>query len=286
MESGAGDDHARVAYDAFAPFYDEFTAHHDYEEWTATLERLARAAGLRGSELLDVACGTGKSFEPFLARRYSVTAGDVSPAMLEIARDRAGGRARLVEADVRALPRLGAFDLVTFLDDSVTYLHGAAELAQAFTGIARNLAPRGVLVFDANPLATFRRLYSSCLVVQSPGRVLTLRGRGSDRLEPGGTATAHLDALVRQPDGWWSETRSEHRHRHDTPAAIGAALERAGLRCAAVHGLHVDGSVDPVADELRHSKAVYVCHHRSDGSAGTDRHRRPEGVREPRMGTA
>jgi SAM-dependent methyltransferase len=256
MNSG---DHARVAYDAFAPYYDEFTAHHDYEAWTAALERLARDAGLRGRELLDVACGTGKSFEPFLARGYTVTACDVSPVMLEIARGRAAGRARLVEADVRRLPVLGAFDLVTYLDDAVNYLHGAAELVAAFTGIARNLAAEGVLVFDANTLATFRRLYSSCLVVQAPGRVLTLRGRGSDRLEPGGTAVAHLDALVQRPDGWWSETRSEHRHRHHPPAELRAALERAGLRCVAVRGLHVDGSVDPEADELRHSKAVYVA---------------------------
>ena len=255
----AGDDHARVAYDAFAPYYDEFTAHHDYEAWTAALERLAREAGLSGRELLDVACGTGKSFEPFLGRAYRVTACDVSPAMLELARRRAGGRAHLVEADARRLPVLGAFDLVTFLDDAVNYLHGAAELDDAFTGIARNLAPHGVLVFDANTLATFRRLYSSCLVVQAPGRVLTLRGRGSDRLAAGGMAVAHLDALVQQPDGWWTETRSVHRHRHHPRAELRAALEHAGLRCAAVRGLHVDGRVDPDADELRHSKAVYVA---------------------------
>src|SRR5918999_311530 len=256
MSSG---DHARVAYDAFAPYYDEFTAHHDYESWTATLERLARDAGLRGRELLGVACGNGKSFEPFLARGYRVTACDVSPAMLELARRRAAGRARVLEADVRRLPVLGAFDLVTFLDDSVNYLHSAAELEDVFAGVARNLAPGGVLVFDANTLATFRRLYSSCLVVQAPGRVLTLRGRGSDRLEPGGVAVAHLDALVRQPDGWWSETRSVHRHRHHPPDELRAAVDHAGLRCVAVHGLHVDGRVEPDADELRHSKAVYVA---------------------------
>src|ERR671925_551448 len=96
--------HARLAYDAFAPFYDDFTAHHDYEAWTATLEALARRRGLEGARLLDVACGTGKSFLPFLARGYTVTACDVSPAMVEIARGRAGGRARLLEADVPEAP--------------------------------------------------------------------------------------------------------------------------------------------------------------------------------------
>ena len=31
-------DHARTAYDIFAPHYDAFNAHHDYEAWTASLE--------------------------------------------------------------------------------------------------------------------------------------------------------------------------------------------------------------------------------------------------------
>ncbi|MGH2948658.1 MAG: class I SAM-dependent DNA methyltransferase [Solirubrobacteraceae bacterium] len=255
----AGPDHARRAYDAFAPYYDAFTAHHDYESWTASLEGLARQAGLSGRRLLDLACGTGKSFLPFLDRGYRVTACDISPAMLDLARRRANGRAQLLEADVRDLPALGAFDLVTFLDDAVNYLDSAAELEAAFAGIARNLAPGGVLVFDANTLATFRRLYSSCLVVQAEGRVLTLRGRGSDRLAPGGLAVAHLDALVEQSDGWWSETRSVHRHRHHPEATIRAALEHAGLRCVAAHGQHLDGRVDPVADDLRHSKVVYLA---------------------------
>ena len=39
-------DHAQAAYDAFARYYDAFTAHHDYEAWTTTIEQLARRHGL------------------------------------------------------------------------------------------------------------------------------------------------------------------------------------------------------------------------------------------------
>src|SRR6266542_6880644 len=97
------DQHARAAYDRFAPHYDAFTAHHDYDTWTTTLEDLARSCGLRGRRLLDVACGTGKSFLPYLDRGYEVCACDISPAMLERAAEQAGDRARLEVCDMRDL---------------------------------------------------------------------------------------------------------------------------------------------------------------------------------------
>jgi SAM-dependent methyltransferase len=71
--------------------------------------------------VLDVACGTGKSFRPLLRRGYEVTGCDISPPMLEQAPAGAPG-VRLVPADMRALPDLGAFDLVTCLDDALNYL--------------------------------------------------------------------------------------------------------------------------------------------------------------------
>ena len=252
-------DHARTAYDSFAPHYDAFTAHHDYEAWTASLESLARDAGLRGRRLLDLACGTGKSFLPFLARGYDVTACDISRAMLSVAAKRAADRVRLLELDVRDLPTLGAFDLITLLDDAVNYLDDESELAATFKGVAGNLAPGGVLVFDANTLATFRRLYSSCLAIPAEDTVLILRGRGSAALEPGGAAEAYLEALVRRPDGWWDEHRSVHHHRHHPEATVRAALAGAGLECVGAWGQHVDGRLEPVLDDLAHSKTVYIA---------------------------
>ena len=252
-------DHARLAYDGFAPYYDAFTAHHDYGAWTAALEQLAREAGLRGRRLLDLACGTGKSFLPFADRGYDVTACDVSPAMLELARAKARTGVRLLTADVRDLPALGAFDLVTWLDDAVNYLHDAGELEAAFAGVRRNLAPGGVLVFDANTLVTFRRLYSSCLVVPGADEVLLLRGHGSARLPAGGTAEAHLEALVRRPDGFWDRTVTVHLHRHHPEDELRAALARAGLDCVGAWGQYLDGRLEPVADDLSHSKTVYVA---------------------------
>jgi SAM-dependent methyltransferase len=255
----AGADHARAAYDAFAPAYDRFTAHHRYEPWTATLEGLARDAGLDGRRLLDVACGTGKSFLPFLARGYEVMACDVSPAMAALAAEKARGLARVEVHDMRALPRLGEFDLVCCLDDSVNYLDSPDELVAAFTGMRRNLAPGGVLVFDVNTLATYRSFFAAITVVQAEGEVLVWDGRAPADLGAGGLAEATLEALVASADGTWSRTCSHHRQRHHPERVVASALEAAGLRVAGHYGMHLDGSVTDALDELLNSKAVYVA---------------------------
>ena len=89
-----GGDWAQRTYEAMAPVYDDFTAHHEYDAWVADLLKLLERRGLAGKRLLDVACGTGKSFLPMLPRGWQVTACDISPAMLERAREKVGDAVR------------------------------------------------------------------------------------------------------------------------------------------------------------------------------------------------
>lgn len=252
-------DHALQAYEAMAPSYDAFTAHHRYDEWTATLEELAREAGLRGRRLLDVGCGTGKSFLPFLERGYDVTACDLSPRMAAIAAEKAAGRARVSVHDVRSLPVLGEFDLVCFLDDAANYLHEPSELGAALRGLAGNLAPGGVLVFDTNTLRAYRTFFATLTVVQSEGEVLVWDGLTPTDLPVGGLAHATLEMLRMTADGTWSRTHSHHVQRHHDAAVVEAALVTAGLVPVAVHGMYLDGSLTEDLDELSNTKAIFVA---------------------------
>jgi SAM-dependent methyltransferase len=266
MSTSIEHDHARAAYDVFAPHYDAFTAHHDYERWTCTLEELARGCGLRGQRMLDVACGTGKSFLPFVQRGYDVTACDVSPAMVRLAALKAGDQVRLEVCDMRALPTLGSFDLVCCLDDAVNYLLSERELAAAITGLRRNLAPGGLVVFDVNTLRAYRTFFASMTVVADRDRVLVWDGHATSMFAAGTVAQATLEALVRYEDGTWRRHRSVHCQRHHPRSVTRTALRKAGLELVGLYGMKLDGSVTPTLRENRNSKAVYIARHRADNA--------------------
>lgn len=264
-ESTALDDHARAAYDAFAPHYDAFTAHHDYDAWTTTLEALARECGLRGRRLLDVACGTGKSFLPYLDRGYEVVACDISPAMVEVAARKAGGRVKVEVCDMRELPRLGTFDFICCIDDAMNYVLGYDELVSTFAGFARNLAAGGVVLFDVNSVITYRTFFASMSVVLGQDRVLVWDGHAGPSFGAGDLAQATLEALNRREDGSWWRERSVHHQRHHPHATVDSALRRAGLERVAVRGMRLDGTMTEDFDELANSKAVYVARARDGG---------------------
>lgn len=261
MTAASGTDSAQAAFDVLAPLYDRLTANHDHAAWAAQLEALARQAGLGGRRLLDVGCGTGASAAPMLARGYDVVGVDISEGMLAAARERLGPDVRLERADMRALPVLGSFDLVWSVSDGVNFILGESELADAFAGFARNLAPGGVVVFDVDTLASFRLLYTSLLVAQDEGAVVVFEGRAEGELAAGSLAEAVVDRLEPADPPFWRRERAWHRQRHHPRERLEAALAAAGLRCVAVWGTDGAGGSEQPLDELRHGKAVYIAQH-------------------------
>jgi SAM-dependent methyltransferase len=244
---------ARETYDAFASTYDDFNHRYMYERWTGKLLERAEAAGVDGDRLLDVGCGTGLSFVSLLDRGWSVVGCDISAAMIERAEARCGEEAELHVADMRALPRLGEFDLVWAVNDAINYLLAPAELQAALAAMRRNLAAGGIVLFDVNTLAAYRSFFDREVVVERGGRRLVWRGLGSSGdWEAGSIFEAGFDG-----EGVGVEPHT-HRQRHFPEAEVIAAVEAAGLTCVEVTG-ELDGELAEGLDEATHTKAVYVC---------------------------
>jgi SAM-dependent methyltransferase len=249
---------ALPAYEVLAPFYDRYTADFEHETVLDQLEGLAREHGLSGRRVLDVGCGTGKSFLPLLARGYDVSACDVSPRMVERARRKLGDAdaERVVVADMRALPWRGAFDLVTCLDDGLNYLLTEPDLVAALRSMAGALRPGGLAVFDVNTLRTYRETFAEAFAVESGHTVFEWRGEGSGDPAPGDVCSAVLDVRVA---GGRLRATSRHTQRHHPRQAVEAACRRAGLHPLAVRGVAPGPRLVEDADEDVHRKLVFVA---------------------------
>lgn len=248
---------AEIAYDAFAPVYDDFTAHHDYELWLGNLLPKLERHGLAGRRLLDVGCGTGKSFLPMLERGWQVSACDISAAMVELARAKVGDRVELSVADMRELPSFGEFDLVWCLDDAVNYLLDGEELERSLRGMQRNLAADGLLMFDLNTISAYRTFFAEEVVVERDGRRLIWRGQARPDVAPGSICEAlfEVESTADEP----AIPAQLHRQRHFPEAEVLTALQNAGLECLDVYGHHYDAVPKQPLDELGHTKAVYIA---------------------------
>lgn len=244
---------AKDAYEAYAGAYDDFNHAYMYERWTGRLLAAARAVGLQGDRLLDVGCGTGLSLLPMVDRGWVATGCDISPSMLERAREKVGEAARLLVLDMRELPTVGSFDLVWAVNDAINYLLSMDELKAALEGMRRNLAPDGVILFDVNTLACYRSFFSERHEVDHGGRRFVWTGAMSaEAVSPGAICEASFMADD-EP-----ERAHIHRQRHFTEDEVHEAFNAVGLTALGVFGER-DGNLLKGLDEDVHTKAVYVA---------------------------
>src|SRR4051794_16295023 len=188
------EDPAGAAYELLAPFYDLSTHDYGHDEWLANIEATALEHGPGGRRLLDIGCGTGQSFLPMLARGYDVTACDISPGMVERARE--ASSADVFVADARELPDVGPFDMAMALDDALNYVLSDEDLETVFEGVARNLRPGGIFVFDLNSLLTYRQFFTRDMASEVGNAFFCWRGQErAEDLVPGSMASSVIEVF-------------------------------------------------------------------------------------------
>lgn len=137
---------------------------------------------MHGLRLLDAGCGTGALAVEAAQRGAEVVAIDVSRALVEVARDRAGPLAARIRFGVGDMldPELGAFDHVVAMDSLIHYR--AADAVRALAGLAPRV--RGSIVF------TFAPRTPLLAAMHALGRVFP-RGDRAPAIEPVGSALLH-----------------------------------------------------------------------------------------------
>lgn len=134
----------KTLYDEISHKYHENRARavSDYTELPAVL----RLAGdVRGLSVLDAGCGPGRHSKRLLDKGASVTGIDISPEMIQIAREHCAGRGEFFTANFeRAKFRRGSFDLIV----ASLCLMYSKELGPVMRNFGRCLKRGGRLIFS------------------------------------------------------------------------------------------------------------------------------------------
>lgn len=136
-----------MSFKEIAPVYDRFNNLDAYDQW---LDYTLNALSSQPEKVLDLACGTGwfcALLSPFVGH---ITAVDIDPDMLAMAK--AAGDYTNVTYQVGDMLDLSAydqdFDLVTCYADSLCFLDDFDQVGQALTQMYERLNPGAVLLFD------------------------------------------------------------------------------------------------------------------------------------------
>lgn len=174
-------------FDRFARFYDL-----DYEPFQDDVALYLGFAERTGGPLLELGCGTGRLLLPLARAGFGVTGVDMSPKMLDIARQKAAaagleGQVTLLQADMRQVDLPQRFRMAFIALNSLMHLTTLEDQLAALRAWRRLLLPGGLLIIDVdNP--------SPQHLLEADGRI-DLQGRWFDP-QSGATVMKHISRTV------------------------------------------------------------------------------------------
>jgi SAM-dependent methyltransferase len=126
-----------------------------YDAWchsvTEDIDFYVRLAIESGGPVLEIGVGSGRIAVPTALAGIVVVGVDRSGPMLDLARAKARAQdvpLKLIRADMRELPELGTFPLVTVPFRALLHLRDDAERLGVFRSLRARLEPGGLLAFD------------------------------------------------------------------------------------------------------------------------------------------
>ena len=136
-----------AAYEALADSYNRLIEHKPHNAYYDRPNTLALIPDVQGKSILDAACGPGKYAEILLARGATVTGFDISPRMIELAKERNRGNGTFFVHDLgQPLDMLDdtSFDVVL----CALAMHYVEDWGPTIREFHRVLKPEGLLVLS------------------------------------------------------------------------------------------------------------------------------------------
>ena len=137
----------QTIFKSLAKHYDLLYSWKDYKKEVETLRGLIQThKSSPGTDLLELACGTGKHAE-LLQDDFAIVAADLNEDMLRIARRRCK-RVSFVRADMVSFDLGRQFDVVLCLFSSIGYVRTRPRLKKTLANFTRHLKVGGIVLIE------------------------------------------------------------------------------------------------------------------------------------------
>jgi len=238
-------------YEKVHLIYDHLMKHVDYKDWAEYIDEIVEHHGIKGVELLDVACGSGSFLPHFYEMGYDLTAVELSEEMILQAKEKVEyfDDIQIFQQDMTQLSLDKTYDVVVCLFDSVNYLPSSDLLVLFFNHIAKVLKPEGIFIFDVATQYSCKRHFGNFTENGTVGSVQYNRRCTYSFQDNIQTSVFTLET----DDETFKET---HQQRIYSIEEIERAIQQSGLRCIATHG---DFDLDPIDAETE--RAHFVLKH-------------------------
>lgn len=135
----------------YAYYYNAFYQDKDYKAEALQVDALLKKYGNGITELLNLGCGTGRHDLALSQLGYDCVGIDMSPLMIDIARDYAKGKKNVHFdlADIRGYEPQKVYDAVISLFHVMSYQNSNEDILSAFQTARKALDKEGLFLFDA-----------------------------------------------------------------------------------------------------------------------------------------
>ena len=119
------------------------------------------------SEVLDLGCGTGGISAVLADDGFDMVALDVSPEMLNFAREKNFGKNTLLLCqDMREFELFGTVQAVFSSFDCLNYITDKKDLSKVFSLVHNYLEPNGLFIFDVNTEKRYKETFKNNFVYE------------------------------------------------------------------------------------------------------------------------
>lgn len=211
------------SYTDFAYIYDNLIDQ-DYEKWADYIEEIFKKYNKKPNLVLDLGCGTGSITNILAKRGYDMIGVDLSPDMLNVARDKAcdeGLDVLYLCQDIREFELYGTVDAIICTLDVLNYITEPEDLSRVFSLVKNYLNPDGIFIFDINTEHKLKNvLGNNTFINDENGIFYTWENEYSENI-----SNQFLTFFAETEDGLYERFDENHIQRAYTTEEIKEKLE-------------------------------------------------------------